>query len=96
MKVKATTQFVHPFLGGKIEKDRVFDVPDNSDNQTLLKVGYWELVTDEIKDANEIESSLKFESELKQAIQNVTEAIEEKEVKKELKTKEAKVKRKTK
>ena len=96
---KATLDFIHPSLGGKFFKDRVYELDaDFEGNQLLLKVGY--IVHQKVQVSNPTElndgiSEMKFRTPkpTKIAIEKV---IVEKEDKTEHKTKEYKGSKKTK
>lgn len=97
---KATLDFIHPSLGGKFFKDRVYELDaDFEGNQLLLKVGYivhQKVQVTEVTEVNDGISEMKFRAAKPNKILIEKVEVEEKEDKTEVKTKEAKFKKKTK
>lgn len=96
---KATLDFIHPSLGGKFFKDRVYELDAEFEgNQILLKVGY--IVHQKVQVSNPTEvndgiSEMKFRTPKPTKIE-IEKVVVEKEAKEEVQTKEAKFKKKTK
>ena len=55
MKFKATLDFIHPSLGGKYFRDKIYDLDENfAGNELLERVGYIKRVDIEITEPNEV------------------------------------------